>query len=305
MTVFARGYRPYQGGFGRGHPALAIASEGIRWARSTVAFKRIAVLYLIWFVIWAFMLYLWVGTDLAQFGSRFGLEVATPQDYVLLVLNFVLSRFFGGVAVLTALLAIFVGAGLIADDLGSGALVLYLVRPIRGLDYVLGKALVIPGILAYAILLPGLFFYLLVSFWQPPGESWSFFFGHLEVPGRVLRHYLLACLIYDGLLLLLSSRTPRRGAVAVMAAAVVLGGVLINGVAAHDLVGDSAQQVLRLGDLVGDTVIPLEQAWQDVLPQARREMPPSEAAAFAIALLLFAVGFVSALRRARSVEVVG
>ncbi len=58
MTVFARGYRPYEGDFVRGHPALAIATEGLRWARSTKAFKRIAIFYLIWFVICAFMLYL-------------------------------------------------------------------------------------------------------------------------------------------------------------------------------------------------------------------------------------------------------
>ena len=282
MTVFARGYRAYEGSYVRGHPALAIATEAMRWARSTKAFKRIAVFYLIWFVIWAFMLYLWVGTDLASFGERFGMALDTPQDYVLLVLKFVLSMFYGGVALLTALLAIFVGAGLIADDLAAGALPLYLVRPIRGRDYVTGKALVVPGILLYAIVLPGLFFYLLVSLWQPPGEAWSFFFGNLEVLGRIGRHYLLAAMTYSGILLFLSSRTSRRGAVAIMAAAVVLGGVMVSGLSEHDLVGPTAQRLLKLGDLVGSTVLPIQHAFQDLLPEGPTDVLPSEVGAFLV-----------------------
>lgn len=305
MTVYERGYRAYTGTLEHGHPVLTIAAEGIRAARARLAFKVIAVIYLIWFVVCAFVLYIAVGTDLQGFGRMFGISTDVPGGFVLATLNVVLGMFYGFVAILTALLAVFVGSGLIADDLAAGALPLYLVRPMRGRDYVLGKALVIPGILAYAILLPGLFFYLLAAFWQPPGEAWSFLFSHLEIPARVFRHYLLAALIFSGLLLLLSSRTPRRGAVAVLAAAFLLAGMLINGIASSGLIEGHALRLLKLADLVGDTIIPIQIHAQATQPADRQDILAPEFGAFVVAVCLFTLGLVAAWRRTRSVEVIG
>lgn len=61
---------------------------------------------------------------------------------------------------LFALIAIFGGAGLIADDLDSNALSLYLSKPISWYDYLIGKFIVIGILLACVTLVPGLVLFL-------------------------------------------------------------------------------------------------------------------------------------------------
>ena len=61
---------------------------------------------------------------------------------------------------LVALISIFGGAGLIADDLKSNALSLYLSKPISWLDYLIGKFIVIGTLLVCVTLIPGLLLFL-------------------------------------------------------------------------------------------------------------------------------------------------
>src|SRR6187551_113830 len=59
----------------------------------------------------------------------------------------------------TLLLSIFGGAGLIANDLRTGAILVYLSRPLTRRDYILGKLGVLMALNLAATLLPGLLLY--------------------------------------------------------------------------------------------------------------------------------------------------
>ena len=300
MTVHARGYRAHAGRFGASPAFLAIAGSSLQVAWRRPSFRRIGVLYLIWLAICAFVLYAAAGSDLEMFFNR-AVRGLTGESRAVVVLNEVFRLFYSGTAFLTALLAIFVGAPLIADDLASGAIALYLVRPLRAFDYVLGKALVIPGVLAAALLLPGTIFYVLVGMWQPPGETGAFLQENLALLGRVVEHYLVATGLYTGLVLLLSSRTSRRVVVAVVAGGFLFAGVMLRIVAHEARLDGALGDVLRLLDLPRDTItVFLPHVWS-----FRRWSEPlaSATAIHVLAAALFLVGFLAAWRRARTVEV--
>jgi len=301
VTVYARGYRTYDGSLRAPPAALAIAYEGAGRVLRSRAFRRIGTLYLLWFAICAVMLYLSVGMGQTLFR---GVRIAeTPEAFALLSLDWVLRLFYTGVSYVTALLAVFVGSGLIADDLHTGALPLYLVRPLRAWDYVVGKALVLPVVLLGALLVPGLFLWTITGMWRPPGETWPFLVAHLDVAGRVVEYYLVTAAAYTGLTLLLSSRSPRRAAVAILAAAVIFGGVLLQivGIELHarGVIGDA----LRLAGLPHDTTAPFIRATPSFGHGHSRAFLPSPEAVRVLAACLFAVGLFFAWRRARSVEV--
>jgi hypothetical protein len=309
MAVYARGYRPYASDF-RGPAAfLTIWREGYRTAARSRGFRIIGILFLIWFVVWSIALYSQIAArEFLQ--GRMPVEPENASAYSARVLSQNLASFYTvGISTLTALLAMLVGSGLIADDLRTRALTLYLVRPLRPVDYVLGKALVLPGILAWMTLAPGLAYLLLVAFWQEPGEEWTFLADNADVAGLVVRHFLVASASYVGLMLFLSSRTPRRGAVASLAAAVIFGGTMLHGVGSHVRGGG--------GDLFRMLSIPLNTiegfarraaetddgfSRHDAHPE--RVFPDPEAAAL-VAVVLLVVGAWAAYRRARSVEVSG
>ncbi len=61
---------------------------------------------------------------------------------------------------LVAIISIFGGAGLIADDLRSNALSLYLSKPITWYDYLIGKFIVVGTLLVCLTLVPGLLLFL-------------------------------------------------------------------------------------------------------------------------------------------------
>ena len=307
MTVHARGYRTYQGTFGGTRPVFTIAGEGFRIALKQKAFKRIGILYLMWFSMCMFFLYLMFGTHIGKFMDAVekGLEgvEGAPQDLALVALNGVLLYFYKIVGYLTALLAIFVGAGLIAEDLDTGALPLYVVRPIRPWQYVVGKALVLPGILLVALVLPGLLFYLIVGLWQPPGESWAFLSGHLDVVVAIFEHYVLAAAAYTGLMLFLSSRSPRRAAVAVMGAVTIFGGVLLGQLAQGGVVEGKLASIFLLGDLPKNAITPFLWRIRSATKPVEWEQLASHPAILGIALAVLVLGLLATWWRVRSVEV--
>ncbi len=307
MTVHARGYRRFGGTLGRPWTTGVIASQGLGIALRRRAFRRLGVLYLGWLFVACVTLYLSVATPGMMQRGLFGLRgssAPTDDAVALLHLDRTLEMFFTGVAVLTALLAVFVGSGLVSDDLGTGALALYLVRPISAIGYVMGKALVVPGILAVAILVPGAFLFLLTGLWRPPGETLPFLGGHLDVLYRIFEHYAVASAVYTGLILVLSSRSTRRAAVTISAAAVLILGVMLGELAAGGSVHGGLADVFLFLDLPRDTLTTF-------LWHAREHTAPflwqpllgrTEVLVAAFGLLLF--GIWTAWSRVRSVEVV-
>jgi ABC-type transport system involved in multi-copper enzyme maturation permease subunit len=308
MTVHARGYRPYAGGFERRRSIAIVAGEQSRLAFGRKSFKRIGIIYLMWFSMCLFFLYVVMGTDLGNLLQNFkrmfhGAE-PQPTDLALAVLDQVLLTFYVGVGYLTALLAVFVGAGLISEDLATGALPLYLVRPIRPWEYVLGKALVLPGILAVALLVPGVLFYVIVGVWQRPGETWPFLAGNLDVLGAVAVTYLIAAAAYTGLMLLLSSLSRRQPTVTVMAGAVIFGGVLLGSLPKAAFLSGKLADLLLVVDLPHDVATPFLWRMREYRQEVHWHRLVSSPSVLTVALALFALGTAVAWWRARSVEVV-
>jgi hypothetical protein len=223
MAVYARGYRSYDGGFSGPPVAWTIFREGVMQAFRRRGFRWILNITAFILLSTAGMIYIQVIVE-KQAQKMTGGMVRGQ----LMQLDQIIHGFHGITMFLVSLGAVLVGSGLIADDLRTRALSLFLVRPIRPVDYMLGKALILPALLIPLALLPGLVLWLLVGLWQPPGETWSFLQANSDIAWHVVRFYLVAAAELTGLLLLLSSRTPRRGLVIGLSAAILFGGPVLR-----------------------------------------------------------------------------
>ncbi len=104
---------------------------------------------------------------------------------------------------LVALISIFGGAGLIANDLKSNALSLYLSKPISWVDYLIGKFAVIGILLICLTLVPGLLLFLqhlLLS-------DYTFFKEYYWITFSIIIYSVVITVISSLLMLLFSSLT--------------------------------------------------------------------------------------------------
>ncbi len=309
MAVYARGYRSYDGGF-RGPPVAwiifregilqALRRRGIRWILNITGFCLLAFAGVIYVNVI-------VEEQLAQRTGGVGLQI--------IALDQVFHTFHGITMILVSLGAILVGSGLIADDLRTRALALFLVRPIRPADYMLGKALILPALLIPLALLPGLLLWLLVGMWQPPGETWSWLQAHGDIAWRVTRFYLVASAEMTGLMLLLSSRTPRRGLVIGLAAAVLFGGPVLRGIGRLILgpIGSLLKSFDLMNNMLWDFTIATRNwqfsgqesgsRWGPHNQERWLAWQPDRTLIIVVCLVLLAAGLYFTWRRARSVEV--
>jgi ABC-2 type transport system permease protein len=80
--------------------------------------------------------------------------------------------FLGWQALIAMFITIFAGAGLVASDLRTGAILVYLSRPLTRRDYVLGKLMVLLLLNLFLTLVPGLLLYLL-ALGLAPDQFWK------------------------------------------------------------------------------------------------------------------------------------
>jgi hypothetical protein len=178
----------------------------------------------------------------------------------------------------------------------------------------LGKALILPALLIPLALLPGLVLWLLVGLWQPPGETWTWLQAHSDIAWNVVRFYLVAAAELTGLLLLLSSRTPRRGLVIGLAAAILFGGPVLR-LIGRSLLGPIGS-FLKSCDLVNNMLWEFTKdirAWQFAGQGGGHWGPgreerwlawqPDGTLIYTVCVLLLVAGLYFTWRRARSVEV--
>ena len=312
MAVYARGYRSYEGSFAGRSPVFAIFGQGFRNAIRTRSFKILGVLVLIFYVIFTIQMY--VMLNIEEVVSR-GFQRFTNSGeefdfakYTVRYLKQSLMGFYGFVAIVGALISMLAGAGIIADDLRTRALPLYLVRPLRPIEYVLGKALVLPAVLSIVMLFPGISFYVFAGLWQPEGTTNEWLGNNLDILGNVFHSYIVASLGFTGLMLFLSARTPRRGTVMAIAAAVYFGGAMLAGLGAQ--LRGMTQAVLKHVSLLVNSISAHVMAeaetdsWRsDRQMQRFREETPSPTVALIVAIAVFLVGAYVVYRRARSTEV--
>jgi ABC-2 type transport system permease protein len=127
----------------------------------------------------------------------------------------------------TVLLSIFGGAGLVANDLRTGAILVYLSRPLTRRDYVLGKLGVLLALNLSVTLLPGMLLYVIALALAPEQFArWSL----LWIGPAVLVHSLLISTVV-GLVALAVSALSRSARVAGLAFVGLWAGVeIVRGV---------------------------------------------------------------------------
>jgi ABC-type transport system involved in multi-copper enzyme maturation permease subunit len=117
------------------------------------------------------------------------------------------------------LLMLFSGAGLIADDVRHNALQLYFARPLRKVDYFLGKAAVLWFFLLILTLVPGLLFILFKLIFA---GSFAFLRSYPWLPFAVLAQSLVMTVFFSLYTLLLSSLSANRRYVSILIIGVYL-----------------------------------------------------------------------------------
>lgn len=123
------------------------------------------------------------------------------------------------------LLVIFSGAGLVAEDLRSGAIVVYLSRPLTRRDYVLGKLGILLGVGLAVTLVPGALLYFAAVSLAPD----SFLEVRLVwIAPAVALHSVVMCLVFGLLMLALSSLSRSARVAGLSFAALILGLELIQ-----------------------------------------------------------------------------
>jgi ABC-2 type transport system permease protein len=195
--------------------------------------------------------------------------------------------------VFTVILSVFGGAGLVANDLRTGAILVYLSRPLTRRDYVLGKLGVLLGLNLAVTLAPGLLLYL-VALALAPGQfaKWELFW----IAPAIVAHSLLIALSVSLLVLAVSAlsrstRVAALGFVGLFVGLEIVRGVLVNIADRPEAHVLSFQNDLRL---VGNLMFGIAERGSPV-PAA---YPP-------LVLVLVALGCLAVLRsRVRAVEIV-
>jgi ABC-2 type transport system permease protein len=202
MPVFDQGYQHWSGTLS-GHEWrwLAIARHGVRIGMKNIFLRLIIITS--WFpaVFMAFILCLWglveqksslVEPFMWLLAGLFPAEVLQdPKNYRVEVWTLCYHFFLQTELYLSMIVVLLVGPGLISQDLRFNALQLYFSRPLRRIDYFVGKLGVIGWFLSLVIILPSLIAYVL-------GLLFSLDITIVRDTFRLL----LACLAFGGVVML-------------------------------------------------------------------------------------------------------
>jgi ABC-2 type transport system permease protein len=197
MPIYDQGYRRYEArGPLRQVRFWPITREALRLLLARKAF--LALLAACWIQLVARTIQIWVVTQYPEAGRLL------PIDGRLF------GQFMGAQLPLLLFLMVFGGAGLIASDLRTGAILVYLSRPLTRRDYLVGKLCVLLLLGSFATLAPALVLYLAGLALAPDQylklELWWI------APAIVLHSLVLVLPL--GLLALASSSLTRRPIVA-------------------------------------------------------------------------------------------
>jgi ABC-2 type transport system permease protein len=200
--------------------------------------------------------------------------------------------FLNGQLPFSLLLTAFGGAGLIANDLRSGAILVYLSRPLTRFDYVLGKLGVLLVLNGFVTLLPGLLLYVVGAALAP---EMLLGLHSLWIPPAILLDGLLISVLMSLLGLAISSLTKSASVAGLSFAAVLL-------------LTDQILAVLRL--LLNAKAVRVISPWSDLrlFAEALFGLPGGQDLPWilpAAVLLLLGLGCALVLRsRVRAVEIV-
>lgn len=146
MPIYEQGYRRYEArGALRGVRFWPITREALRMLLARRAF--LALLALAWVQLLFRVIQVWIVTQYPQAGRLLPIDGRLFGEFLSVQVSFVL------------ILMVFAGAGLVSNDLRTGAILVYLARPLTRRDYVAGKLGVLACLGLFVTLLPALLLY--------------------------------------------------------------------------------------------------------------------------------------------------
>jgi hypothetical protein len=330
MPILERGYEPWTGTllrrkFAAWPIALAALRRNMRWYAWTLAGAGVAfgsgfatVMLLLAYGAASF-----VATNAAP-PAFLQVVVSRPEFHLEALMAW---QFFWAIA-----LATLVGAGEVAEDVRTGAVVFYLGRPVSRWDYCLGKVLAVSLPIVLVTFVPTLLLFTMQALFE---GTWRWFADHARVVPASLGLTLVLCLFTSGLVLGTSALVRRRRWASVAIAAVYLVLVAVAGIVATSHADTSAgeralasaanaktpEEAQRRLDKVADQFDPLgspspHAGWRFLSPNASlhavgRDLlgirVPSNFSGGRHWILLLgigALGFAVLWRRVRAVEIV-
>lgn len=172
MPIFDQGYQHWSGQLtGHAWRWLAITRHGLHNALSSWTVRLVLVVAALPALVLVFVVAMWglleqksdlITAILPMLGGALNPEIlAGPRAFRVEVWTIVYSYFLGFEQWFAMVLVLFAGPNLISQDLRYNALPLYFSRPLRRIDYVLGKLGVIVTLLCAVIVVPAIVAYLL------------------------------------------------------------------------------------------------------------------------------------------------
>lgn len=214
MPIHDQSYRHWEGKL-RSHTFRwwIITREGLRIILRRKLFILIMALAGIQIFIYGGIIY---GVN--TYGLMFKLNVINPKFFF----DFIMRQNF-----FIALVCIFAGSGLIANDLKNNALQLYLSKPLTRIDYIIGKVMIILILLAFITLVPGILLFIENAILS---QDLTFLSEEYWIIGAIIAFSLILIIPTGLLILALSSVTKNSRYTAISFIAILMGTPIFGGV---------------------------------------------------------------------------
>jgi ABC-type transport system involved in multi-copper enzyme maturation permease subunit len=192
MPIYDLGYRHWSG-FWLPHPHRwwAITRQGIGLLIRKKLFTALMILSLIPFLVRIVMIYV-------------SMSLGTTLPPVMQVSSAFFNSFLRQQMFFVFLIAIYAGAGLIANDLKANALQIYFSKPITRVDYFLGKAGILMFFLSLPTLIPALLLFLITVLFKADA---SYLTQNLWWVAPIIAYSFIIIITYSLIILGLSALT--------------------------------------------------------------------------------------------------
>jgi len=281
MPIHRERYRRREGGVDlRGGAWAVIAANGLRSLVRKRAFLFLMILA--WIPVVVRGVQIWAAANVPGM-SQIGMLAVTPSMF---------RDFLNQQEPLVFFLTVYVGSGLIADDIRANALQLYLSRPITRTQYLAGKAAIVMAALAAVTFVPAILLFLLVPAFA---GSTTFVRENLSLLPSISAYSIVQITLSAFLILALSSLSKSRWFVAVLYAGLAFFTHAVFGVLGAAVPGSAFSWVSIFANVrqVGDVLFRVP---------PRHDTHPLISATV-IALIIVGSAFVLR-RRIRAIEVV-
>jgi ABC-2 type transport system permease protein len=281
MPIHRERYRRRESGIDlRGGAWAVIAANGLRALVKKRAFLFLMILS--WIPVIVRGVQIWAAANVPGM-SQIGMLAISPSTF---------RDFLNQQEPLVFFITVYVGSGLIADDIRANALQLYLSRPITRTQYIAGKAAILMAALAAVTFVPAVLLVMLVPAFA---GSMTFLRANMTLIPSILVYSVVQITLSAFLILALSSLSKSRWFVAILYAGLAFFTHAVFGVLGAAVEGSAFSWVSIFANVrqVGDVLFRLP---------PRHDTNPL-ISAMVIALIVAASAFVLR-RRIRAIEVV-